>query len=246
MRTQTFALLMVVSAAAAASGQEAAPKDATLAALDALPTIGGRIALPESAPEGRPRYRPDSSFYAVPTDGKGAHGTVYEIGRVDGVLYRIGDDFSASVGTGAHATFADLDALAWDISCFSDDMEGVTACGLSWGAFLFMRTSSGTRSVGIGGGSKAYPGSEMAIKIDDAPPIRWPENAPPRNAAADRIIGAMKAGQSALTRWYDWPGNSAQDRRFEIHGLARALAVQEWALTQAAAKAGHKMKATTP
>jgi hypothetical protein len=118
---------------------------------------------------------------------------------------------------------------SWYVSCEDDRIDDRRECevGAIHANNLSVRVSKNGAIVLVGG--QNYPGSENAIRIDTAAPLRWKElnAAVPDAVMTKTILSQMQRGQKYLIRYYEWPSHEEVVQEGSVDGFREAY---EWAL----------------
>lgn len=148
-----------------------------------------------------------------------------ETGTLNGVKYR----FYYSDGSGSVQGLPTnvLDVLKdkynenWSLGCKQDGMSDTHYCRMSRASLMV--GVSGASSYFVQVGNDHFPGSAIAMRIDEAAPITAPAEPgfSPKQEAA--LVAAMNGGTSVLTRYVEWPYESNKDRSISLFGFGTAL-----------------------
>lgn len=145
-----------------------------------------------------------------------------ETGTLEGVKYRI--RFSDGIGTvqGLSTNTLDKDKYGtnWSTRCRLDEMDDRHWCFLDRGDLTIWLTKDGTPYVLVG--YDHYPGSKIAVRVDKNKPITASAKIGFAKAQSLEIIEQLKNGQSALTRYEEWPYQIYRDSSVELFGFPQA------------------------
>lgn len=155
-------------------------------------------------------------------------------GSKNGVKYRYylsdaSGSFEAEEGRGLELTL-DNRFKNWSVQCKKDAIDDSKMCylNLDLDLFLFMQADGEMR---LSVGASRYPGSSIAIRVDDKPAFVANERAAFSGAKAKEIVEAIKGGKQVITRYDKWP-QGTNDATFGTYGFAEAVEYLRWALTQ--------------
>lgn len=144
-----------------------------------------------------------------------SEGTV-QTGTHRGVPYTISADGSGMAGQ-------------WSLRCLQDTMTDHRYCSVSSGPLWVLVDAKGPINISVG--SNHYPGSRVALRLD---------NGTPRTASADgfnraessTLLRSILRAKSVRTRHVEWPDRVHTDESVTTEGLQEALDVARWAISQ--------------
>jgi len=146
-----------------------------------------------------------------------------EVGVYGGVRYRIyHSDGSGSIQgqAGNDLSIKDKYSTNWGLSCRKDEFDDTRTCSLSRDALTIGLSKDGSPFVLVG--RSHYPGTTVAIRIDQDEPVVASEKAHFVGSAAKLIIDRLLTAQRVLTRYQKWPHKANVDESFEPFGFAQA------------------------
>jgi hypothetical protein len=150
-----------------------------------------------------------------------------ESGTLNGAKYRF--DYTYGSGSVQGLPTNVLDILKdnydenWDLRCMQDGMSDTHYCAMSRTGLIVGVFGASSYFVQIG--NDHFPGSSIALRIDNAAPVTAPADpgfSPQQEAA---LVSAMKGGTSVLTRYVEWPHESNKDRSISLFGFGTALQI---------------------
>ena len=157
-----------------------------------------------------------------------------EEGELNGVKYR----FYYSDGSGTFAAEqgnkVDITESAfenWDTRCIKDAMTDEVACRAFFRDFALLVTQAGDMKIVVG--SDHYPGSNVALRIDDGVPMVAPSAAQFSAAQSKQLAESLRNGQTVKLRYQEWPYEANVDKSFTLHGYEEVYAFLQWAVTNA-------------
>lgn len=106
--------------------------------------------------------------------------------------------------------------LAWVVICEKDAVTDRVSAKIIKGNLMVFRMG-GFDSVSVVG--QAYPGSDQTVRVDQNHALIVQGGDRPDLHNGGVIIEQLKAGQSFLTRYVDWPYGINQDREFSAAGF---------------------------
>jgi hypothetical protein len=146
-----------------------------------------------------------------------------EVGVYGGVRYRIHhSDGSGSIqGQAANdLSIKDKHSTNWGLSCRKDEFDDTHTCSLSRGDLRIGLSKDGNPFIVVG--HSHYPGTTVAIRIDQDEPVVASEKAHFVGDAAKSIVDRLLTAQRVLTRYQEWPYKAKVDESFEPFGFAQA------------------------
>ncbi|HEV7700318.1 MAG TPA: hypothetical protein VGO43_08835 [Pyrinomonadaceae bacterium] len=157
----------------------------------------------------------------------------WESGLYQGVPYRLYDDASGSFdgvkGLDERTRIGSMDTV-WSVKCEKDAIDDSKSCYLMRGGLILTLTANGETRIGVGG--RAYPSSEVAIRVDSDPAFIAPEKAGFAGMKANQIIEAIKKGVNVTTRYQEWPSGGNKDAKFSTYGFAEAFEYLRWVIVK--------------
>lgn len=81
-------------------------------------------------------------------------------------------------------------------------------------------------------GTRKYPGSLIAIRIDDNEPFRAFEKDNFKGEEALKIINQLKIAKQITTRYTKFPSPGSTDDTFEVYGFNEAFQYINWAFSK--------------
>lgn len=161
---------------------------------------------------------------AGPTEQGTLNGTEYEFYRADGSgTFQSDPKQSLKDGRGS------LDAH-WSVECKRDAMTDRVGCHLQKAALWVFVDSKGRTTVSIG--NDHYPGSTVAIRIDEGKPFVAPagRDGDLSPALSSRVVKELLGASVVTTRYMKWPDRSWIDSEDFAFGFAEAYAYVKWAV----------------
>lgn len=148
-----------------------------------------------------------------------------ESGVYQGFGYRV--DYLGAYGKVTAAGEQD-DLLAdelWSVNCDVDEMDDSVSCYITR-EHLFLWYDGGDSWRVLIGEGRNYPGTEIAVRLDDAKPLESQE--PTLTAEqAHQLVEGLKADPRVRTRYYKWPSGVGSDD-FHARGFSVALDLVKW------------------
>lgn len=180
-----------------------------------------------AAPHASAKKRPEPLTRPKVTMGgvlsRTSSGATVETGTLRGVRYEAWGDYGAHFA----APLDEATGAQWDIYCEDDEMNDTRACVARLVDLSVLVNNAGIEDVWVGG--KHVPGSVAAIRVDDGAPIRWEGAKGPASNQVPIILGQLRAGSVALTRYRKWPRDYDIDHRVNVSGIAAVLDYLRWA-----------------
>jgi hypothetical protein len=159
-----------------------------------------------------------------------------ETGTYHGVSYRF--RFTDGSGTFAGApgnTLGDWQKNNWKVLCGKDPIDDKKSCAMHlkelWiVVFVGLRNNPNKQAlVQIGGNH--YPGSSMAIRINEEKP--FVANLPGFSLTmSSMIIQKLKTNPKVATRYQEWPKDYPTDDTFQVFGFSETYEYINWAVQQ--------------
>ncbi len=117
---------------------------------------------------------------------------------------------------------------SWYVDCTDDEMDDFRWCGVNAIGGNMFRVVVTPRYVDLDIGYDYHPGTEVAVRIDENSPIRWPGDDDKRvpSSIVEKVLQQMLRGELYLTRWYEWPSKERNQQEGHCDGFKEAL---EWA-----------------
>jgi len=123
---------------------------------------------------------------------------------------------------------------SWFVTCEDDRIDDERRCLMRPYGFVLMVVIVTKNGAILGIGANNFPGSEISIRIDTEPAVKWTEGAltTERLRAQRQAISQMVTGRTYLARSYGWPNRDVRKVEGSLDGFKEAF---EWA--QSAVKA---------
>lgn len=155
-----------------------------------------------------------------------------ESGILNGVAYRIYYSGGAYfVGEKGGSLEGRPERVNWHVGCHKDDFSDVKSCVLSTRDIRIHLFADGGALINVGNG-ELYPGSDVAVRIDDDPAyIGGDEGRIPFNPSS-RILERLKTAKRVRTRYVRCPSESASQDEWEPYGYNEALQFAKWSLSK--------------
>tara|TARA_Y100000815_G_scaffold185010_1_gene168853 strand:+ start:1089 stop:1901 length:813 start_codon:yes stop_codon:yes gene_type:complete len=148
----------------------------------------------------------------------------YETGKYNGMLYRFyyadGSGLVQGDPSSTLDTIKDLRLENWDMRCTIDRIGDSKSCSLSKGHLTVGIWKDGSTLAWVG--SNHYPGTAMTVRVDRGRPISAGERSGFSSSQAATIVSQLKSGQSAITRYQEWPYRSNLDEDVDLFGFSQA------------------------
>ncbi|MFM2348280.1 MAG: hypothetical protein RL654_3033 [Pseudomonadota bacterium] len=173
-------------------------------------------------PEGA-RFRPDSLI---------SENT--ESGEINGIKYKIDRENGDAVFQGIEGASLDgssvWDGTNWTAACKRDAMSDGITCHLKRGALWVFQFKTGRTTVSIG--SDHYPGSSVAVRIDNLPPIQAPAGKDGNldTSASGSVTTQLSKGQKFRTRYMKWPYREWVEGEEGTRGFTPAHEYLKWVM----------------
>lgn len=214
------AALLLVLAASSAHGQghgatpacegrmANAPRSASLRSLTTEPVTPDAVRRCLAAPKST-RREPDSTY-------------VRQEGTIGGLKYRFDEwGFAMVPGDTSEAHLGDTE---WRVRCTIDPMDDSLNCTLTRARLAILRSDLGLQIAVLG---RAYPGSEIRVRVDTLMARSAPSNIGFIKEDADALLTELKAGGRVLMRYEEWPQRNDVTAEQSLRGFAQALELLE-------------------
>jgi hypothetical protein len=112
---------------------------------------------------------------------------------------------------------------AWLLNCKDDPIEDLRSCSLNGETVTVIGIAlrNGLISEFVTLGFDRYPGSDFVFRVDQNPPIRWPERE--TGGRSDELIKEMIEGRTMLARYTKWPYGTTVDGTENLIGFTARL-----------------------
>lgn len=148
-----------------------------------------------------------------------------ESGVHEGFGYRVDYQGAYAKVTAAGEQNEVLADELWAINCDVDGMDDSVSCYITREHLFLWYYGGDSWRVLIGEG-RNYPGSEIAVRLNDDQPLRSEE--PTLTAAQiEQLVEGLKADPRVRTKYFKWPSGVGSDD-FEARGFSVALALMKW------------------
>lgn len=212
--------LMLLLAASSAHGQEqganlvcegrmaSAPRSASLRSLTTEPVTPDAVRHCLAAPKST-RREPDSTY-------------VRQEGTIGGLKYRFDEwGFAMVPGDTIETHLGDTE---WRVRCAIDPMDDSLNCTLTRARLAILRTNLGLQIAILG---RAYPGSEIRVRVDTLVARSAPSNIGFIKGNADALVAELRAGGRVLMRYEEWPQRNDVTVEQSLRGFAQAMELLE-------------------
>ncbi|MET1080325.1 MAG: hypothetical protein ABWY06_20115 [Pseudomonas sp.] len=147
-----------------------------------------------------------------------------ETGSYEGIKY----SFYHSDGSGTIQgdknstldTIKDLHLTNWSIKCVKDGMDDTHWCSLRKHNISIGIWKNGSHFISVG--NDHFPSSDITLRIDKNQPVTAVAESGFTEKQADLLISQMKVGESALSRYQEWPYRANKDKKVELYGFSEA------------------------
>lgn len=185
-----------------------APQSASLRSLTTEPVTPDAVRRCLAAPKST-RREPDSTY-------------VRQEGTISGLRYRFDEwGFAMVPGDTSETHLGDTE---WRVRCAIDPMDDSLNCTLTRARLAILRTNLGLQIAVLG---RAYPGSEIRIRVDTLMARAAPSNIGFIKGEADSLLAALKAGGRVLIRYEEWPQRNDVTEEQSLRGFAQAMELLE-------------------
>lgn len=153
-------------------------------------------------------------------------------GRINGVAYRFyySDGSGTFEGTqGNGVDYRRSMAENWSVGCKKDAIDDSKFCYMQIFDLWIWRFGPERYMVSIG--AKHYPGSGIALRIDQHPASTAKESGF-TGPEALALIEKLKTAKSVTTRFQEWPNGYNTDQTFALYGFAETFQYVNWAYDQ--------------
>lgn len=152
-----------------------------------------------------------------------------ETGSLDGVLYEVWKNGGGGKVQGLPNNTLKLEQdkyeTNWIIDCKIDRMDDTRWCLIRRANMSVILWKDGSWHIRVG--HEHYPGSAMAIRVDENKAIIAEEQKGFSDAQVKQIIQQLRTGNSFITRYQKWPYRSSIDESAEAFGFSQAIQVLE-------------------
>lgn len=184
------------------------------------------------------RFRPESEIIVSTERDDRSDETRFvqeEVGIYNGVAYHFSFTDGAGFFTGEPRNPLDgaqpkPNWANWKVRCMKDPLNDRKSCVMHAKELWILVTAHKPAFVFIG--HQHYPGSSVAIRINQEKPFVAHEPDGFGWQISARIIQKLKANPQVVTRYTKWPNTSPTDETFQVLGFPETYEYLHWAVQQ--------------
>lgn len=158
--------------------------------------------------------------------------TKKEVGALNAVSYSF--YYSDASGSFSGVQSGELNALNyknnWSVGCKKDAIDDSKICYMSVGGLMVFVEGKDKYVVSVG--SHHFPGTSVAVRIDENAAIKGGVDGDFSGTEASGIINQLKSGKKITTRYRKFPNEYNTDETIEIYGFKEAFQYINWAFSK--------------
>lgn len=108
----------------------------------------------------------------------------------------------------------------WNTRCDFDGMDDSHWCSMQKGNIYIGIWKDGSSYIQIG--SNNFPGTDILVRVDKNGPIKAKADPGYTTRQTDKLIAQFKTGNTALSRYIEWPHERNKDLSIDLYGFNQA------------------------